>query len=283
MSALASRAWFWGLVGFAVSMFVFFALAALGWPGSLDSCTQPGGNCYCESFGSLNQDIVVRQPANTWSGLFAVVFGLIILAVADRDRREGGSVPNPMREGAFYALMYGGLTVFLGPGAMFFHASMTKLGGWLDNLSMVLYVTFLLLYTVFRLFRWDGRVSNFVWTYVPLNIVLAAISWFVEGSGTFMFAIGAGLALLLEAGILLRIIKTLRREFWPWFAAALLAFGAGFAIWALSGTGGPLCDPSSLFQGHAVWHLLAMSLTPFLLFLYFRTETRAELSTEAGT
>ena len=275
MTALFGRAWFWGLVGFAGLMAVFFALAALGWPGTLDDCTMPGGNCYCESFGSFQADVLVRQPANTWSGLFAVVFGLIILAIADRDRRAGGTAANPMREGHFYALMYGGLVVFLGPGAMFFHASMTKFGGWLDNLSMILYVTFLLLYTLFRMFRWDGRISNFAWTYVTLNVVLAALAWFVEGSGTLIFAIGVGLALLLEAGILLRISRGVSREFWPWMAAAFASFGAGFAFWILSGTGGPLCDPLSAFQGHAVWHLLAMSLTPFLLFLYYRTEARS--------
>lgn len=36
-------------------------------------------------------------------------------------------------------------------------------------------------------------------------------------------------------------------------AVAVLTLGG--LVGTLSRTGGPLCDPSSLFQGHAVWHL----------------------------
>ena len=32
---------------------------------------------------------------------------------------------------------------------------------------------------------------------------------------------------------------------------------AGYVVFLLSRTGGPLCDPDSLWQGHAVWHLVA--------------------------
>lgn len=36
----------------------------------------------------------------------------------------------------------------------------------------------------------------------------------------------------------------------------LVAFGMAIAINALSRTGAPLCQPSSLLQGHAAWHVL---------------------------
>jgi hypothetical protein len=43
-----------------------------------------------------------------------------------------------------------------------------------------------------------------------------------------------------------------------------------FTIWNLD-QHGTLCTPDSLFQGHAVWHLLgATSL--WLTFLYYRSE-----------
>lgn len=41
----------------------------------------------------------------------------------------------------------------------------------------------------------------------------------------------------------------------PWAAAVL--FGSGGVVWAFSRTGGVLCDPASVLQGHAVWHALA--------------------------
>ena len=39
------------------------------------------------------------------------------------------------------------------------------------------------------------------------------------------------------------------------WAVALLAVGG--LIGTLSGAGGPLCDPQSLWHGHAAWHVLA--------------------------
>ncbi|HEV8425593.1 MAG TPA: hypothetical protein VGS14_10450 [Actinomycetes bacterium] len=40
------------------------------------------------------------------------------------------------------------------------------------------------------------------------------------------------------------------------YLAALAAAAAGSACWWLGRTGGPLCHPDSLLQGHAAWHLL---------------------------
>jgi hypothetical protein len=37
----------------------------------------------------------------------------------------------------------------------------------------------------------------------------------------------------------------------------LAALAAGAAAWTLGRTGGPLCDPDSVLQGHAAWHLLS--------------------------
>jgi hypothetical protein len=46
------------------------------------------------------------------------------------------------------------------------------------------------------------------------------------------------------------------------YRAALAAGAAGAACWWAGRTGSPLCDPDSLLQGHAAWHLLgAAALT----------------------
>jgi hypothetical protein len=40
------------------------------------------------------------------------------------------------------------------------------------------------------------------------------------------------------------------------YRLALAAAAAGAACWWLGRTGGPWCDPDSLLQGHAAWHVL---------------------------
>jgi hypothetical protein len=41
------------------------------------------------------------------------------------------------------------------------------------------------------------------------------------------------------------------------YRAALAAGAAGAACWWLGRSASPTCDPDSLLQGHAAWHLLA--------------------------
>ena len=41
------------------------------------------------------------------------------------------------------------------------------------------------------------------------------------------------------------------------YRTALAAAATGAACWWLGHTGSPACDPDSLLQGHAAWHLLA--------------------------
>ncbi|NIA25104.1 MAG: hypothetical protein GWP04_05995 [Gammaproteobacteria bacterium] len=41
--------------------------------------------------------------------------------------------------------------------------------------------------------------------------------------------------------------------------AALGIFSVALIVYALTGTGGPWCDPASPIQGHGLWHLMAAS------------------------
>jgi len=256
-----------------MALWVIFAV--IGWPGELDTCTLPGGNCYCEAYPP--GPVAVKQPSNTWSGLFAAIAGLVILFIADRDRLAGprAGETTPMIAGGLYPVMYGAVTTFLGPGAMFFHAGLTRFGGWMDNHSMVLYVSFLLLVDASRLFRCDTNKFLLVIAFAAANVLFGGLIWFVQGSGTIIFAILAGLAVSVQIVILLARPWGLERHFLPWLLLALISFTVATVVWRLTWTGAPLCDPQSPIQGHFIWHLLAMAATPFLLFFYLRDEARA--------
>ena len=56
-----------------------------------------------------------------------------------------------------------------------------------------------------------------------------------------------------------------------WAIAAALSLGAAFAIWSVSLTDGCFCDPHSLIQGHAIWHILD-ALAAFCLFMFYASE-----------
>jgi hypothetical protein len=49
---------------------------------------------------------------------------------------------------------------------------------------------------------------------------------------------------------------------------AAACFVLAIVIWRLSHTGAPLCEPTSLVQGHAIWHLLCAGATVFIFLAY---------------
>ena len=113
-----------GLAVAAVSLGALFLLGALDWIKSSDPdpCVAKD-TCYCERVHAG----MIKQPSNTWSNLGFVLVGLIMLA--SLPAVVEGSGRDPMEERTFYAILYGCVVIFLGPGSMFFHASLKKWGG----------------------------------------------------------------------------------------------------------------------------------------------------------
>ncbi len=62
-----------------------------------------------------------------------------------------------------------------------------------------------------------------------------------------------------------------RRRYTPWFWVGVASFLIAYTIWLTGTADHPSCRPDSLFQAHAVWHLLTAAAT-FCFFLFLRTE-----------
>lgn len=234
------------------------AVGVDGWPGEPSGCIE-AGDCYCEAFtGGL-----IEQPANTLSNLAFVAVGLWVIAQA-RSRRGGSGL---IATDPGVANLYGWIAVGLGLGSMLFHGSMTEWGGWADLVSMYLFITFFLLYELRRLL---GRTGTWMlgW-WVVVNLALAAFQW-VANNGIGKFIFGALIVATLAANR--RVVRSpdvVRDERFFW--AGLGTYVAGNVIWMLSRTGAPLCEPASLLQGHALWHITSAAAVG-LFFLYLRSE-----------
>lgn len=251
-----------GLVVTGLLLLVLLFCGLADWGGaSAEDSTNP----YCET---VDRDALIRQPINTWSNLGPILAGLaILLHLAWADNRRAS---NPMQQRGFFTTLYGLLVIWLGPGSMFFHASMKEWGGWLDNLSMNMYVLFPIAYDLVRML---GRgKKTFLGIYLPsvftLALLGAVVDW--EHFGKLVFGLLILVAVGLEVWVMLD--DRLDRQ-WRWFFAGMGVFGVAFLIWILSATDAPLCEPDGLFQGHAVWHVLAAVATVFF-YVYFRSETR---------
>lgn len=248
------------------SAVVLVAAAALGWPGTTVDCAPDG--CYCEAA----HPGPIRQPVNTLSALGFVAVGLAIGWHASRTRpAERFADPRVLA-------LYAGVVVFLGPGAMFFHASLVEWGGRLDAISMILFIAFALFWDIAR--AWDLSERAFLTLYgVGAGGCAAWFALFGGSSIPLFGALVAGTCLLeiLLVVPLRRLRLGRRREVHGprrYLLVAVGCFAVALAVWVPSRTGGPLCDPTSLWQGHALWHLLSAG-SAGAVYLYFLGEPAA--------
>jgi hypothetical protein len=248
----------------ALSLAVLLGFALAGWPGAPNRCLETFG-CFCEAA----RPGLVRQPANTFSNFGFVAVGLAIAAAHGRMRAGRTRAPtNPLTKGRLVSTLCSVAVALLGPGSMFLHASLTGWGGALDVLSMYLWVTFGIAYAALRAASLSQR--GFVALYAALFAAAAWSKLATDVSSDVVFGLGIAGFLLGEAAVWRRR-RALRQER-RWLALAALCFGVAFALWLPSRRpDGALCDPHSLLQGHAAWHLLSAAAAG-AIWLYWRSE-----------
>jgi hypothetical protein len=274
-----------GVAALAVVMLCFGIAAANGFGRrtSNDSCFRAPNGCYCENISRPDPSAAavlvpqarraaIKQPLNTWSNVGFIIAGLGILWWIGWNRASVSqpALANRMTRTAFYPGMYGAMTMFMGPGSMFFHASLKHWGGWLDSVSMYLFMSYILTYNVTRFWNWP----RWAWglSYAGVNLPLAILAWIFHEQSTNFFALLGLFALCSQLMIAYTSrVGTDQSGHW-WFFGGLVSFVTAFVIWRLAWTGGPLCVPRG-FQGHLIWHLLC-AFTVFSVYKYFRAESR---------
>jgi len=272
-----------------------------GWPGEPGSCVEPP-YCFCEA----PRPGAVAQPANSWSTFGFVAMGIAIavhnawrrrgLALSDSDLESDADAhrhddddadpdadsPGAMLRDPRYAAVYAAVIVYMGPGSFFFHATFTSWGGIADAVSMHLFILYVIAYEIGR--GWSLDFEQFRLLYFGLA-ALFALQRLVDVPHTqVVFAGLVALALLLEIQL---AIPRERLPRWlalgrrcdvsgsrTWLVAAVGLFAVALAIWSMSDSGRPWCVPDSLWQGHAVWHLLS-ALSAGSAYIYFCAERGA--------
>ena len=208
---------------------------------------------------------VVRQPANTWSNLGFVAAGLLIAWRAGSPRTTIAAHPG-------LATAYGCLVVLLGPASAAMHATQSVLGGHLDMLSMYLVASFAGAYALMRVLRSGARTFTVAFL-GALAVCLRAERRtvpvpVVDTTGNLVFAVLLLAAIVMEVVLWTRGETVVERR---WGVVAVGSLAVAFGIWNLSKDGRPWCDPHSLLQGHAAWHLLC-ALAAYALFRLYASE-----------
>lgn len=216
----------------------------------------------------------VKQPANSFSNAGFVLAGLLVAWRAGRVDLLGDVLPRHPPLATAYACV----VVFLGPASAAMHATQSERGGDLDLLSMYLVAAFAAAYALMRWLR-QGRVL-FAQLFL-LFVAACELAGLYDGRvpvvdqpGNVAFAALLLTAVITEVRLWRRAGRapaTDPRTDLRWGAGALGAILLAFAIWNI--TKSVWCDPHSLLQGHAAWHLLDAA-SAYLMFRLWASEAR---------
>ncbi len=144
--------------------------------------------------------------------------------------------------------------IIVGVGSALMHATLTLWGQFLDVVGMYLIGSFEL---VWALARWRRiREGRAIALFASLCVVLIALLIVAPEVRRWLFAVLLLVAIFVELVFARPLRPGVRVRL---FLAGLATMAVAFVIWILD-QNGTLCAPHSLFQGHAVWHLLGANV-----------------------
>ncbi|GHB67531.1 ceramidase domain-containing protein [Persicitalea jodogahamensis] len=234
------------------------------WDGMVLSKSALTGE-YCE-YNEVQR--FFHQHINTYSNLAYFFVGTFICALAWQDNmNQSDTTLNWLQKFPMLSFLMGGSFIYLSLGSSFFHASLTWAGQHVDmngTYSISISLLFIAVYHVFHEISWSATVKK-----ATIVAALLVIVSFYE------------IHLLVSSGILLPVMILL---IWIFTAinyfqfrkerSIILAFlGLALIVIALQirilDVQKVDCDPHSVFQGHAFWHVLT-ALSSFCSYAFFR-------------
>ena len=208
------------------------------------------GESDCEDIG----DGFLNQPVNAISSGAYTLFGLWLVWRAMRRNGDEKSVE------IFYGLALAGV----GIGSIAFHGPVPPGARLLHDLTIAAVLAVIAARNLGVLLGWQRRAI--LGTAGLVTIAIGAVMAVAPDAGNLLTGVVGAAAVATEV----IVYRTGRRRFSQRVARILIGVGvllvtAGI-VNVLGRTGGPICDPDSLFQGHAVWH--ALTAAAFMLYGY---------------
>lgn len=202
------------------------------------------GESDCESLG----DGFLLQPANALSSLaFSIAGGLILVWAARAHGHE-----------RVVRLVVGFTVVLTGFGSLLYHGVDSTAARILHDGTFLATIWVL---AVVNLARTHQRIRSVMWSLVLVGIGGITAAAAVIPRSTNLLAVVV-VAAFIAADVRLRRLGLVHQVLWTVGVGAM-----GIAITALvvGRTGSPLCEPNSLFQGHALLHgLAAVAITLYV-------------------
>lgn len=216
---------------------------------------------YCELYRTGH---LFHQPVNTYSNLFYFFLGSIVIGLSI----NGTSASNSNRLQQFPALMtFCGLSlIYLCFGSSFFHASMTWPGQRVDMNATYAVCLSCLAISVYY-YKKQAFSSGIKTGYIIFLFLLVIIFVYLH----LLISSLVLLPLLILLILLFTVINYNRNKsaLNIQFALLSLLFVVGAFILRTLDVMKIVCNPTSVFQGHALWHICTALSTFFLFWFYY--------------
>ena len=218
-----------------------------------------------KNFCEMNQEGLIRQPMNTLSSFALCIPGFYILwrwedqkPTQSLEYQQGNS---PLNYQSIESALFAITCILVGLGAAAAHGTQSKEGSILDVLAMVLWILFPIIFNISRIKKYNSYTFFTIWSIVSLlGILILKTDIFLNKMGVanfYMFVIPLWIIIEIIA------IKIELRKSNKWLIIGTLSFTTGYLTWLFDQTETG-CDAYSLFQWHAVWHILcAVSMYSF--------------------
>jgi hypothetical protein len=245
-----------------VSLIMVHLSLILGWFGPDEGI----GGQYCEAA----RRGLVKQPSNTYSNLVYMFFGLLFAWNLYKGKYVQNS--NSLTRTVSMPLFFCSMVVLMGPASMAMHASESHLGQYFDLLAMYMICSLMFSNATNRLFK----LNNFKFFSIFV-IVLAICHYFhfwqfiipvIGDSASVAFGFFVSTAMFMELYNKLKNSPTISFKFAVFCSLTFLL--AAF-IRTIGKDEHPWCNPDSLIQAHAIWHILT-GVAVYFLFRYYVSE-----------
>lgn len=228
----------------------------------------------------VQEDQLFRTNVNTWSNLAYVFVGIYAFLVAYKDSTSKLDHGNYLQRTPIMSVLFSFGCVHLGIGSGLFHASLTRFGQQLDVAAMY---SPLLAFIAISFGRWFPRIHvdrQRIDTIHPLcAMVLLSASlffvykweldaWFGYPSSTLILPLLIAVTYILA--IIDRFVAPQRAMTLHWMLTSLVCLVVGVHCRTLD-VKKQFSSPSSIFQGHSVWHVLTAAAM-LLMYLHHHSE-----------
>jgi hypothetical protein len=232
-----------------------------------------GGNAFhfCEAD---RMDQLIRQPANTWSNLGYFVVGLFALTLGVQDFKQAGrkQSDNFLVRYPIFSIMFGLSAVYLFFGSFLYHASLTSYFQKLDQTGLYSVVITVLIFNIYKIFpvfrirqQWKSSHALMTGLALLLNYLIFTRFWTININLLFPTLV----VIIFITSIYYMLFVNREHYFTNYLWAAFAIMALASIVWILDRTD-VVCSPDSIFQGHALWHILTAASILFI-YMYYRS------------